>query len=90
MNKGELIEAIGKSADVSKALSGKVLDSFIGAVIKALRKGDRVALAGFGTFSVVRRKARRGRNPQTGKIINIPAKKAAKFKAGAKLAKAVR
>ena len=55
-----------------------------------LRKGDRVALAGFGTLSVVRRKARRGRNPQTGRPINIPAKKVAKFKAGAKLRKAVK
>lgn len=90
MNKGELIEAIGKSAGISKALSGKVLDGFIGVVTKALKKGDRVALAGFGTFSVAKRKARRGRNPQTGKVINIPAKKAARFKAGAKLAKAVK
>ena len=90
MNKGELIEAVAKDADVSKALAGKVLDSVIGAVTKALRKGDRVALAGFGTFSVAKRKARRGRNPQTGRPINIPAKKVAKFKAGAKLAKAAR
>ncbi|HIC90860.1 MAG TPA: HU family DNA-binding protein [Syntrophaceae bacterium] len=90
MNKGELIEAISKSAGVSKALSSKVLDSVIGAVTKALKKGDRVALAGFGTFSVAKREARRGRNPQTGKIINIPAKKVAKFKAGTKLAKAVK
>ena len=90
MNKGELIEAIAKDARVSKALAGTVLDSAINAVTKALRKGDRVALAGFGTFSVARRKARRGRNPQTGRPINIPAKKVAKFKAGAKLAKAVK
>jgi len=90
MNKGELIDAIAKDARVSKALAGTVLDSAINAVTKSLRKGDRVALAGFGIFSVVRRKARSGRNPQTGRPINIPAKKVAKFKAGAKLAKAVK
>jgi len=90
MNKGELIEAVAKDAGVSKALAGKVLDSVIGAVTKALKKGDRVALAGFGTFSVGKRKARTGRNPQTGKPIKIPAKKVAKFKAGAKLAKVVK
>ena len=90
MNKGELIEAVAKDAKVSKALTGTVLDSAINAVTKALRKGDRVALAGFGTFSVAKRKARTGRNPQTGSPIKIPAKKVAKFKAGAKLRKAVK
>jgi len=90
MNKGELINAIAKGTDVSKALAGKVLDSCLNAMTKSLKKGDRVALTGFGTFSVARRKARRGRNPQTGKPINIPAKRVAKFKAGAKLAKAVK
>lgn len=90
MNKGELIEAVAKDVGVSKALAGKVLDSCINAVTKALKKGDRVALAGFGTFSVAKRKARTGRNPQTGREIRIPAKKVAKFKAGAKLSKAVK
>ena len=90
MNKGGLIEAVAKDARISKALAGKVLDSCIGAVTKSLKKGDKVALAGFGTFSTVRRKARSGRNPQTGREIRIPAKKVAKFKAGAKLAKAVK
>jgi len=90
MNKGELIEAVSKDAGVSKALAGKVLDSIIGTVTKTLKKGDKIALAGFGTFSVAKRKARRGRNPQTGRPLNIPAKKVAKFKVGAKLAKAVR
>lgn len=90
MNKGELIDAIAKGTGVSKALAGKVLDSCLNAMTKSLKKGDRVALTGFGTFSVARRKARRGRNPQTGRPINIPAKRVAKFKAGAKLAKAVK
>jgi len=90
MNKGELIDAIAKDVGVSKALAGKLLNSTIDAVTKSLRKGDRVALAGFGTFSVAKRKARTGRNPQTGREIRIPAKKVAKFKAGAKLVKAVK
>ncbi len=90
MNKGELIDAVSKDAGISKALAGNVLDSIIGAVTKTLKKGDKVALAGFGTFSVAKRKARRGRNPQTGAEIRISAKKVAKFKVGAKLGKAVK
>jgi len=90
MNKGELIEAVAKDAGISKALAGKVLDSAIDAITKGLSKGDRVALVGFGTFSVSARKARSGRNPQTGKEIKIPATKVAKFKAGNKLVQAVK
>ncbi len=90
MNKTELIDAVAQDADVSKALAGRVLDSIIGAITKSLKKGDRVALAGFGTFSVAKRKARAGRNPQTGKPIKIPAKKVAKFGVGTKLANAVK
>ena len=90
MNKGELIEAVAKDAGISKALAGKALDSAIDAITKSLSKGDRVALVGFGTFSVSARKARSGRNPQTGKEIRIPATKVAKFKAGNKLVQAVK
>jgi DNA-binding protein HU-beta len=90
MNKGELIDAVARDTSVSKATAGKVLDSVIGTVTKSLKKGNRVALAGFGTFSVSKRKARTGRNPQTGRPIRIPAKKVPKFKAGMKLAKAVK
>jgi len=90
MNKGELIDAVAKDVGVSKALAGKVLNSIIDTVTRSLKKGDKVALAGFGTFSVMKRKARTGRNPQTGKPIKISAKKVAKFKVGAKLAKAVK
>jgi DNA-binding protein HU-beta len=90
MNKGELIEAVAKDAGISKALAGKVLDSAIDAITGSLSKGDRVALVGFGTFSVSSRKARSGRNPQTGKEIRIPATKVAKFKAGNKLVQAVK
>jgi len=90
MNKGDLIEAVAKDAGISKALAGKVLDGTIDAITKGLGKGDRVALVGFGTFSVSTRKARTGRNPRTGKEIMIPATKVARFKAGNKLAQSVK
>ena len=90
MNKAQLIDAIAKEAKLSKVDSGKALDATISAISKALKKGDRVALVGFGSFSVAKRAARTGRNPQTGKEIKIAAKKVAKFKAGAELAKAVK
>jgi len=88
MNKGELIDAIASEAKLSKADSGKALDAFMKHTTKALKGGDSVVLIGFGTFSVVKRAARNGRNPQTGKTIKIAAKKVAKFKAGATLKKA--
>lgn len=89
MNKGELIDKIAKDAKVTKGQAGDALDSFISAVGTSLSKGGKVTLVGFGTFSVSKRLARKGRNPQTGKEINIKAKKVAKFKAGAELAKKV-
>ena len=90
MNKAELISAIATDAGVSKSVASKVLDSVINNVTESLKKGDKVTLVGFGTFSVTKRKARTGRNPQTGKEIKIPARKVAKFSAGAKLAEAVK
>ncbi|UBM61501.1 HU family DNA-binding protein [Candidatus Sulfidibacterium hydrothermale] len=90
MNKAELIDAMAAGAGLSKADAKKALDAFIGATTDALKKGDRVALVGFGSFSVSTRSARKGRNPQTGKEINIPAKKVVKFKAGADLSKGVK
>ncbi len=75
---------------MTKADAKKALDAFIGATTKALKKGDRVALVGFGSFSVSKREARKGRNPQTGKEITIPAKKVVKFKAGAELSKVIK
>lgn len=90
MNKAELVSAIAADAGVSKSVASKVLDSVINNVTESLKKGEKVTLVGFGTFSVTKRKARTGRNPQTGKEIKIPAKKVAKFRAGAKLAKAVK
>ena len=89
MNKAELIDAIAKEAKLSKVDSGKALDATITAISKSLKKGEGVILVGFGSFSIAKRAARTGRNPQTGKPIKIAAKKVAKFKAGAELAKAV-
>lgn len=89
MNKSDLIDNIAKSAKISKTAAGSALDALTGAVTGALKKGDRVSLVGFGTWSISKRAARNGRNPQTGKTIKIAAKKVAKFKAGAELKKAV-
>ncbi|HVA98427.1 MAG TPA: HU family DNA-binding protein [Bacteroidia bacterium] len=86
MNKSELVDAIASESKLTKADSQRALDAFVNATTKALKKGDRVALVGFGSFSVAKRAARIGRNPQTGKEIKIAAKKVAKFKAGAELA----
>lgn len=85
MNKAELVEAMASEAGLSKADAKKALDAFINSTTNALKKDDRVALVGFGSFSVSTRAARKGRNPQTGKEINIAAKKVVKFKAGADL-----
>jgi DNA-binding protein HU-beta len=82
MTKAELIEKMAGDADVSKAAAGKALDSFIEGVKKSLKKGDKVTLVGFGTFSVSKRGARKGRNPRTGETIKIKASKAPKFTAG--------
>jgi DNA-binding protein HU-beta len=89
MNKAELIEAMANGAGISKADAKKALDAFIDTTTGALKKGDRVALVGFGSFSVSKRSARTGRNPQTGKEIKIAAKNVVKFKAGADLGNAV-
>ncbi len=86
MNKAELVDAIAASAKISKADAKKALDAFVSSTTAALKKGNRVALVGFGSFSVSSRAARTGRNPQTGKAIKIAAKKVVKFKAGAELA----
>ena len=85
MNKAELVEAMASDAGLSKADAKKALDAFINSTTNALKKGDRVALVGFGSFSVSTRAARKGRNPQTGKEIDIKAKNVVKFKAGADL-----
>jgi len=90
MNKQELIVAIAAESGLTKADSKKALDAFVSATSKSLKKGDRVALVGFGSFSVSKRAARKGRNPQTGKEIKIAAKKVVKFKPGTELSKNVK
>lgn len=89
MNKAELVEAMASGAGLSKADAKKALDAFTSATTKALKKGDRISLIGFGSFSISKRSARMGRNPQTGKEIKIAAKNVVKFKAGADLSKSV-
>ncbi|NDW18877.1 HU family DNA-binding protein [Dysgonomonas sp. 216] len=86
MNKTELITAIAEKAGLSKADSKKALDAFIDSVSVELKKGGKVTLVGFGTYSVTEKAARKGVNPRTKAVINIPAKKVVKFKAGAELA----
>ena len=89
MNKAQLIDAIAEKAGLTKADSKKALDAFIEATSEALKSGDRIALVGFGSFSVAKRSARTGRNPQTGKEISIPAKSTVKFKPGSELADSI-
>lgn len=89
MNKAELIEAMADGASISKADAKRALDAFVDATTNCLKKGDRVALVGFGSFSISNRAARTGRNPQTGKEIQIAAKNVVKFKAGADLSSKV-
>ncbi len=89
MNKSELIDAIASGADISKASAGRALDAMVDTITESLRKGDPVALVGFGTFSVKDRAARQGRNPQTGATIQIAAAKVPGFKAGKGLKDAV-
>jgi DNA-binding protein HU-beta len=90
MNKTQLIDSIAKDAKLTKVNAGKALEATITAISKSLKKGEGVTLIGFGTFSITKRAARTGRNPQTGKPLKIAAKKVAKFKAGAALAKSVK
>jgi DNA-binding protein HU-beta len=90
MNKAQLIDAMAAGAKLTKADAKRALDAYIKATTQSLKKGDRVALVGFGSFSVSKRNSRTGRNPQTGKPITIGAKKVVKFKAGTELAKAVK
>lgn len=89
MNKSELIEAVAKSADLSKADAGRATDAVFEAITKALKKKDKVSLVGFGTFLVRKRAARTGRNPKTGATIKIKASQSPGFKAGKALKDAV-
>jgi DNA-binding protein HU-beta len=85
MNKAQLVDAIAAKAQLTKVDAKKALDAFVGVTAATLKKGDRLALIGFGAFSVAKRSARTGRNPRTGATLKIPAKKVVRFKAGAEL-----
>ena len=89
MNKADLIDRIAANCGISKTQAASSIDTTVDSITGALKKGDRVALIGFGTFSISQRKARNGRNPQTGVTIKIAARRVAKFSAGAELKKAV-
>lgn len=82
MNKAALTDMLARDASLTKAQANNALDALTNGVVNALKKGDRITLVGFGTFSVSERSARNGRNPQTGAVIKIKAKKVPKFKAG--------
>ena len=90
MNKADLIRKISKDADITKEKANIAIDSLIEGITKDLKKGGRVTMVGFGTFSTSKRKARIGRNPQTGEAIKIKAKRVARFKAGKDLENAVK
>ncbi|MCW5520458.1 HU family DNA-binding protein [Aureitalea sp. L0-47] len=89
MNKSDLIDGMAEDAGITKAAAKKALESFLGNVEGSLKKGNRVSLVGFGSWSVSKRAAREGRNPQTGKTIKIAAKNVVKFKAGSDLSSSV-
>ena len=90
MTKAELISKMANEAKITKAAASKAVDTITETITKDLKKGGRISLPGFGTFSVANRKARTGRNPQTGQEIQIPASKTPKFTAGKTLKEAVR
>jgi len=90
MNKGELVESMADAASISKAAAERALTGLLDSITNALSKGGKVTLVGFGTFSVSKRSARQGRNPQTGAAIKIAARKVARFKPGSKLADSVK
>ena len=89
MTKAELVEAVREGAEIGKGQAEEAVEAFLGAIVKTLKKGDKLTLTGFGTFSVSNRKARTGRNPQTGEAIKIKATKVPKFSAGKSLKEAV-
>ncbi len=82
MNKQELVDKVAKKAELTKKDTQNAIDAMLEAVMDALKKGGSVTLVGFGSFKVAKRAARKGRNPQTGKTINIPARKTPKFTPG--------
>jgi DNA-binding protein HU-beta len=87
MNKADLINSISKKTGLSKSKTNEVIDAFVESVTDSLKKGEKVTLVNFGTFNISERDSRSGRNPKTGETIEIPAKRVARFKVGAGLAK---
>ena len=90
MNKGDLINNIASEAGITKTQAQSALNAFLHTTTGALKKGEKITLVGFGTFSTSERTARKGRNPQTGKEINIPAKKVVKFRPGKELSSTIK
>ena len=89
MNKAELVEEVANQTELTRKVSREAVDAIVSAITDSLARQEKVTLVGFGTFQVVERKARRGRNPQTGETIQIPAKRVPKFKAGKDLREVV-
>ena len=90
MNTGELIERVAKEAKITKVEVGRAIDSVFSSIRKTLKRGEKTSLVGFGTFSVTRRKARTGRNPQTGEPLRIPARRVVRFSSGKALKETIR
>lgn len=90
MNKGELIERVAKEAKITKVEASRAIDSVFTSIRKTLKRGEKTSLVGFGTFSVTRRKARTGRNPQTGEPLRIPARRVVRFTSGKALKETIR
>jgi DNA-binding protein HU-beta len=89
MNKADLVDRIAVASGITKTQAATAIDTLVNSITASLKKGERVALVGFGTFAVSQRKARNGRNPQTGSLIKIAARRVAKFAPGVELKKAV-
>lgn len=90
MNKAELTSRVARDSKITKVQAASIIDSMLEHITKALRRGERASLVGFGTFTIARRKARTGRNPQTGAPINIPARRVVRFAAGKALKSEIR
>lgn len=90
MTKAELIDVVAKKAELTKKESAQAVDAIVESITEALKKGDKVTLVGFGTFSVTKRKPRKGRNPKTGEEVKIPATKSLKFTPGKAFKEAIK
>jgi len=89
MNKADLVNSISEKTGLTKTKSNEVIDALVSTITESLKNGDKVTLVGFGTFATSKKEARKGRNPKTGEVLEIPSKTVAKFKAGSELTKSV-